>query len=138
MSDLDESSTLSSPPPTPNSTNKPIAIVSIATGRFASTVSDLESPPGCSTKRRTKMPPKHHGLHVSQKKLELTEAVKREFAVEKNLVKFRVPHEQINSLDTSLWGTVKHVDWIAMSEYWQKQIQEPTNEFVRFLCIRVS
>jgi hypothetical protein len=127
MSDFDESTL--SPPPTPNSTNKPIAIVSIASGGFASTVSDLESPPGCSSKRRTKMPPKHHGLHVSQKKVELTEAAKRELAVEKNLVKFRVPHEEITSLDTSLWGTVKHVDWSAMSEYRKKQMQENEKVF---------
>jgi hypothetical protein len=75
------------------------------------------------------MPPKHHGLHVSQNKVELTEAAKRELAVEKNLVKFRVPHEEIASLETSLWGTVKHVDWRAMSEYRQKQMQENERVF---------
>ena len=118
MSDLEESTL--SPPPTPNSTSIPIAVVSIASGRFASTVSDLESPPCCSSERRTKMPPKHHGLHVSQKKVELTEAAKRELAVEKSLVKFRVPHQEINLLDSSLWGTVKHVDWSALIDYRKK------------------
>lgn len=126
MSDLDSTS---SPP---NSTNKPIAVISIESQLYSSTVSDLESPPvgyeRRSKKRRLSMPPKkatkHHGLHVSQKKVELTAATQQAISVEKNLVKFRIPHDEITSLNSSLWGTVKHVDWGAMIQYRTKQIQD--------------
>ena len=39
-------------------------------------------------------------------------------------MQFRAPYEEIDSLNTSLWGTVKHVDWAAMSQYGTKQIQD--------------
>ena len=39
-------------------------------------------------------------------------------------MKFRAPFDEINSLNSSLWGTVKHVDWDAMIKYRLKQIHE--------------
>jgi hypothetical protein len=58
-----------------------------------------------------------HGLHLSEQRVLIAACTKQEFKVDKQLIKLQVPTDDILTLNKSLWGTVKHVDWDAMAKW---------------------
>jgi hypothetical protein len=114
-----------------NSSNKPKVVSVPRYSTVSPGVSNLESPLILSDKNNSSSENKNqshnimsmksssalklHELHASKQRVLIASSTKQEFELEKKLVNFHEPTENIQSLTTSLWGTVKHVDWAAMA-----------------------